>query len=80
MAEKKKKIDYAALSSPFMRIPKMRVAAARALMDLGVKEVYELRGRDPESLLADYQKLTKKKPDSELLHYFKVAVDIAEEE
>ena len=28
--EGKKKVDYAALASPFMRIPRMEVAAARA--------------------------------------------------
>lgn len=49
MAEKKK-VDYAALESPFMRIPRMNVRAARALLDLGFKEVYQLRGRDPDSI------------------------------
>ena len=41
MAEKKKKIDYVALNSPFMRIPRMDVRVARALLDMGIKEVFE---------------------------------------
>ena len=76
MAEKKKKIDYVALSSPFMRIPRMDIRAARALLDMGIKEVFELKGRDPNSLLADYSKI--KKPDSDFLKYFTLAVDFAD--
>ena len=33
MLPKKKKVDYAALNSPFMRIPRMSVPAARALLE-----------------------------------------------
>ena len=55
--QRKKKVDYVALASPFMRIPRMNVRAARALLDMGIKEVYELKGRDPNSLLADYSKI-----------------------
>ncbi len=76
MAQPKKKIDYVALNSPFMRIPKMNVRAARALLDMGIKEVFELKGRDPNSLLADYSKI--KKPDSDFLKCFTVAVDFAD--
>ncbi len=76
MAQPKKKVDYAALSSPFMRIPRMDVRAARALLDMGIKEVFELKGRDPNSLLADYAKI--KKPDSDFLKYFFLAVDFAD--
>jgi hypothetical protein len=75
--EKKKKVDYVALASPFMRIPRMDVRAARALLDMGVKEVYELKGRDPASLLADYSKI--KKPDDDFLKYFTLAVEFAED-
>ena len=35
---KKKKVDYEALQSPLMRIPKMDIAVTRALIDLGIKE------------------------------------------
>ena len=76
MAEKKK-TDYAALESPFMRIPRMNVAAARALLDLGFKEVYQLRGRDPESIFSDLKK-SKKNPPDYLLKFIKIAVDFAE--
>ena len=76
MAEKKK-TDYAALESPFMRIPRMNVAVARALLDLGFKEVYQLRGRDPESIFSDLKKLKKNPPDY-LLKFIKIAVDFAE--
>ena len=74
----KKKVDYVALSSPFMRIPRMNVQAARALLDMGIKEIFELKGRDPNSLLADYSKI--KKPDSDLLKFFTLAVDFADNE
>ncbi|MBO5254394.1 MAG: hypothetical protein J6B07_01055 [Opitutales bacterium] len=72
----KKKVDYIALSSPFMRIPRMNVRAARALLDMGIKEIFELKGRDPNSLLADYSKI--KKPDGDLLKFFTLAVDFAD--
>ena len=35
---KKKKIDYEALQSSLMRIPKMDIAVTRALIDLGIKK------------------------------------------
>ena len=76
MAEKKK-VDYAALESPFMRIPRMNVRAARALLDLGFKEVYQLRGRDPDSIFSDLKKI-KKNPSADILNFIKIAVDFAE--
>lgn len=76
MAEKKK-VDYAALESPFMRIPRMNVRAARALLDLGFKEVYQLRGRDPDSIFFDLKKI-KKNPSADILNFIKIAVDFAE--
>lgn len=77
--EKKKKVDYAALSSPFMRIPRMDVVAARALLDLGIREVYQLRGRDPVSIFDDLKKI-KVNPREDLVKSFKLAVDFAESE
>ena len=76
--QRKKKVDYVALASPFMRIPRMNVRAARALLDMGIKEVYELKGRDPNSLLADYSKI--KKTDFDLLPYFTLAVEFSEKD
>ncbi|MBR4597072.1 MAG: hypothetical protein IKO42_01600 [Opitutales bacterium] len=78
-AKKKKKTDYAALNSPFMRIPKMRVEAARAILDLKFKEIYELRGRAPEALFEDLKKI-RINADAEMLNYFKLAVGFAEQE
>ena len=78
MKKNREKVDYEALGSPFMRIPKMRVEGARALMDLGIREVYELRGRDPQSLMADFSKLKKKEVPPQILNYFTIAVDFAE--
>lgn len=79
LQKKKKKTDYAALNSPFMRIPKMRVEAARALLDLKFREVYELKGRAPEAIFEDFKKI-RIKPDADMLNYFKIAVDFAEKE
>ena len=75
--QKKRKVDYAALKRPFMRIPRMDVVGARALLDLGFREIYELRGRDPESLVADLSKIKVVIPP-EMLKYMKLATDFAE--
>ena len=68
--QKKRKVDYVALKSPFMRIPRM---------DLGFHEIYELRGRDPESLVADLAKKRLEIPP-EMHKYMKIATDFAESE
>lgn len=75
--KKKKKTDYAALQSAFMRIPRMRTEVARDLLDLGLREIYHLNGRSPENL---YAELKKKKPESprDRLYYFRMAVYFAE--
>ena len=77
---KKKKVDYVALSSPFMRISGMRVDGARALLDLKFKEIYELRGRAPESLFEELSKKRLNPPDADILKYLKLAVEFAEKE
>ncbi len=79
LVSKKKKVDYAALASPFMRIPKMKVGAARALLDLGLREIYELRGRDPHSLAEDIENAGKT-VDADLARLLKIAVDFSERE
>ncbi len=56
---KKKKVDYEALTSAFMQIPRMDLETARDLLDLGLRERYELQGRSAESL---YEEILKKKP------------------
>ena len=62
-----------------MRIPHMDVRAARALLDLHFREAYELRGRDPEAIIADLKKLRSQVPD-DLIKFIKIAVDFAERE
>lgn len=78
MQEKpKKKVDYEALNSPFMRIPYMPIAVARALIDLDLHQVYELIGRSPETLLTDIQKTKPKFPADHIVH-LKLAIYYAE--
>lgn len=74
---KKKETDYEALSSAFMRVPKMKVDAARALLSLGLKQIYQLEGRSPDSLFEEYKKL-QPKADLELRACFRLAVYYAE--
>ncbi len=77
--KKKKKVDREALNSAFMRIPGMRVEAARDLIDLGLREIYQLQGRAPESLLEDLLKM-KDVPDARTLRLpcFRLAVYFSE--
>ena len=77
--KKKKKVDYEALNSALMRIPKMDVAAARSLLDIGIREIYELSGRAPEVL---FEEARSKKPaiPSQQIRYFRMAVYFAESE
>lgn len=77
--KKKKKVDREALASSMMRIPRMDVQAARDLMDIGVRELYQLQGRSAESLFED---LKAKKPDAPeyRLPYFRMAIYFAENE
>lgn len=76
---KKKKVDYEALNAPFMRIPGMKVEAARALLNAGVGEIYELAGRAPEVL---FEESRSRDPglSASLLPYFRLAVYYAETE
>lgn len=73
----KKKVDYQALQSPLMRIPKMDIRVTRALIDLGIKEVYELHGRSPEIL---FEEASKKNPEinTYCIRYFRLAVYFSE--
>jgi len=75
--KKKKKVDYEALNSSLMRIPRMEVAAVRSLIDIGVSEIYELQGRSPEVLLEDAREKNPEIPDDQI-RYFRMAVYFAE--
>ena len=75
--KKKKKVDRIALSSPMMRIPRMDVLAARDLIDIGVKELYELQGRSAESLFEEVKKMRADTPEYRLA-YIRMAIYFAE--
>ena len=74
---RKKKVDYEALQSPLMRIPKMDIAVTRALIDLGIKEIYELKGRDPNILHEEACKKNSEINDYSI-RYFQLAVYYSE--
>jgi len=75
--KKKKKVDYEALNSALMRIPRMDVAAARSLINAGVREIYQLQGRAPEVLFDEAKGKNPEIPDDQI-RYFRMAVYYAE--
>jgi hypothetical protein len=77
--KKKKKVDREALASPMMRIPRMDVRAARDLIDIGVRELYQLQGRSAESLFEDLRAKRPETPEYRL-PYFRMAIYFAENE
>ncbi|ADE54105.1 helix-hairpin-helix domain-containing protein [Coraliomargarita akajimensis] len=76
-AKKKKKVDYEALNSALMRIPRFDVAAARNLIDIGIREIYQLQGRAPEVLFDEAKNKTPGIPQDRI-RYFRMAVYYAE--
>jgi len=76
--KKKKKVDKEAMGSSLMRIPRMNVEVVRDLIDLGIREIFELNGRAPETVFEEIQKL---KPSTApwKLPYIKMAVYYSEE-
>lgn len=75
--KKKKKVDYEALNSSLMRIPRMDVAAVRSLIDIGIREIFELQGRAPEILFEDAKSKNESIPEARI-RYFRMAVYYAE--
>jgi hypothetical protein len=75
--KKKKKTDYEALSSPLSRIPGLDLATVRDLIDVGVHNTDDLRGRAPESLFDDIQNRRENTP-IERLWQLRLAVYYAE--
>ncbi len=75
--KKKKEVDYEALNSGLMRIPRMKVDIARDLLDLGIGEIYELEGRSPEILFEEL-KAKKTNTPKDRLPWFRMAVYYAE--
>ena len=74
---KKKKVDMEALQSPLKRIPGMDVSSVRDLIDIGIRDTDELRGRSPEALFEDILNLREQTPPDRL-HYLRLAVYYAE--
>lgn len=77
MPKKKKKVDYEALNSRLMQIPKMDIASARDLLDIGIQDIFELEGRSPDSLFAMIKKQNAE-ADPKRLWYLRMAVYFAE--
>lgn len=77
MIKKKNETDFIALRSSFMRIPRVRVETARALLNLGYKDIFELQGRDPNILFEECMKLMPKTQDW-ILKDLETVVDFAE--
>lgn len=75
--QKKKKTDYTALNSSFMKVPNMKVDVARGLIDAGVQELYQLQGRSAEGLFEDLKKRRTDVP-ADYLPWFRLAVYYAE--
>lgn len=76
---RKKKVDYEALNSPLMQIPRMSVEATRNLLDLGIREVFQLQGRAPEVLFEDALEKNEGLP-ADRVRFFRMAVYYAETE
>jgi hypothetical protein len=74
---KKKKVDREAMQSAIMRIPRMDVRVARDLIDIGVKEIYELQGRSAESLMDEIKQVRPETPDYRLA-YLRMGIYFAE--
>lgn len=75
--KKKKKVDYEALNSPIMRIPRMDIQATRNLIDLGIRDIFDLQGRSPEVLFEEAKKKNEQLPQDRLF-FFRMAVYFAE--
>ena len=74
---KKKKIDREAMQSAIMRIPRMDVRVSRDLIDIGIREIYELEGRSAESLFDEIKNLKPDTPEYRLA-YLRMGIYFAE--
>ena len=77
--KRKKKVDYEALNSPLMQIPRMSVEATRNLLDIGIREIFELQGRAPEVLHEEARQKNAGLP-ADRIRFFRMAVYYAENE
>ena len=76
-SRKKKKIDYEALRSALMHIPRIDVATVRDLLDLGFETTEDLIGRSPEALFEDILQRKPRTPGDRLFS-LRMAVYFAE--
>ena len=60
-SRKEKKVDYDALRSALMHIPRIDVGTVRDLLDLGFETAEDLNGRSPEVL---FQEIVHRKPET----------------
>ena len=60
-----------------MRIPRMNVAVARSLINIGVREIYDLKGRAPEILFEEARQKNVEIPLDQI-RFFRMAVYYAE--
>ena len=74
---KKKKVDREAMHSAIMRIPRMDVGVSRDLIDIGIREIYELEGRSAESLFDEIKDLKPETPEYRLA-YLRMGIYFAE--
>jgi len=73
----RKKVDFEALHSPLNRIPGIDLKTVRDLIDIGLTQIDELRGRAPEALFDDIQNLRENTP-ADRLWTLRMAVYYAE--
>lgn len=77
MPKKKKEVDYGALESALMRVPRIDIATVRDLLDLGFNFPDELAGRSPEVLFEEVRRIRPETPEIRLC-YFRMVVYYAE--
>lgn len=78
---RKKKVDYEALGSAFMRVPRMDVRVARYLLDMGYGDLYKVRGMSAESLLEEVKvRQTVVEDEVKVLCVLKMLVYFVEED
>lgn len=75
----RKKADYEALGSAFMRVPRMKTEVARSLLDAGYQKPYELQGLSAETL---WQEILAHRPETPAhqLPYLRMLIYYAETE
>lgn len=66
-----------AVTSPFMRVPRLPLEVARDLMDAGYSRLDQLAGRSAETLLAEIRRRSPEAPDGHL-PALRLAIYVAE--